>query len=56
MESILATVNLNIGLGSKNPVLTIRANDNLSTLIDELVEEYKLPQKVHGIIMEKVKK
>ena len=55
MESILATVNINIGLGSGNPDLTIRANDNLSSLIDELILEYKLPQKVHGIIMERVK-
>ena len=55
MESILATININIGLGNENPIFTIRKYDNISTLVDKLIEDYQLPEKVHGIIMERVK-
>ena len=37
MESILATVNINLGLGQDNPVLTIKKNDNISSLVDKLI-------------------
>ena len=55
MESILATVNINIGLGKDNPVLTIRKKDKIPELVDKLIQDYQLPQKVHSIIMERVK-
>jgi hypothetical protein len=54
MEAILATVNINIGLGKDNPVLTIRANDDLSGMVDQLISDYQLPRKVHSIIMRRV--
>lgn len=54
MEPILATVNINIGLGKDNPVLTIRANDNLSNQIDKLISDFQLPKKVHALIMQRV--
>ena len=37
MSEILATVNINIGLGPKNPTLTIRASDNLADVINKLI-------------------
>ena len=55
MDSILATVNINIGLGKDNPVLTIRKKDKIPELVDKLIQDYQLPQKVHSIIMERVK-
>lgn len=54
MEPVLATVNINIGLGSDNPTLTIRATDNLPALIDKLIRDYCLPKTVHPIILEAV--
>lgn len=55
MDSILATVNINIGLGKDNPVLTIRKKDKIPEIVDKLIQDYQLPQKVHSIIMERVK-
>lgn len=54
MSEVLATVNINIGLGSKNPTLTIRASDNLADLINKLISDYQLPRTVHAIIMDRV--
>jgi hypothetical protein len=55
MEPILATVNINIGLGKNNPVLTIRASDNVADMVEKVINDYQLPKKVHAIIMERVK-
>jgi hypothetical protein len=51
MDSVLATVNINIGLGKDNPILTVRTGDNLSAKVDRLINDYQLPRKVHSIIM-----
>ena len=40
MDSILATVNINIGLGKDNPVLTIRKKDKIPELVDKLIQDY----------------
>jgi len=37
MEPTIATVNINIGMGKDNPVLKIKANDDVSVLIDKLI-------------------
>lgn len=54
MESVLATVKINIGLGNNNPTLIIRATDNLPALIDKLIRDYRLPKTVQPIILEAV--
>ena len=54
MEPMIATVNINIGMGKDNPVLKIRASDDVSALVDELIANYQLPKKVHSIIMARV--
>jgi hypothetical protein len=51
---ILATVNINIGLGWDNPSLVIREGDHVPTLVNKLIENYQLPKKVYAIIMERV--
>lgn len=56
MDPILATININIGLGKDNPTLVIKANDNISNLIEKLIIDYQLPKKVHSIIMERVQR
>lgn len=53
MEGVV-TVNINIGLGKDNPVLTINPGDNLSAKVDRLISDYQLPRKVHSIIMRNV--
>jgi hypothetical protein len=55
MEQVLATINLNIGLGKDNPSLVIRNGDKIETLVSQLISDYQLPAKVYGIIMERVK-
>ena len=54
MYSPIATININIGMGKDNPILKIRANDNISALVNQLIEDYQLPKKVHAIIMNRV--
>lgn len=54
MEPTIATININIGMGKDNPVLKIKANDDVSALIDKLIANYQLPKKVHSIIMNRV--
>ncbi len=54
MEPILATVNINIGLGKHNPSLVIRPGDDVAQLVNQLIEHYSLPKKVYSIIMERV--
>jgi len=54
MEQVIATVNINIGLGKQNPSLVIRKDDNVPLLVNKLIEDYKLPKKVFAIIMERV--
>ena len=54
MNPVLATVNINIGLGKNNPVLTIRKTDNLEELVNQLINQYQLPKNVHQIIMQRV--
>ena len=51
---MIATVNINIGMGKDNPVLRIRASDDVSALVDQLIANYQLPKKVHSIIMARV--
>jgi hypothetical protein len=53
-QTILATVNINIGLGRDNPSLIIREGDHVPALINKLIENYQLPKKVYTIIMERV--
>ena len=53
-QSILATVNINIGLGKDNPSLIIKKHDNINTLIQDLIKKYQLPEKVFSIIMDRV--
>jgi hypothetical protein len=53
-QTILATVNINIGLGRDNPSLIIREGDHVPTLVNKLIENYQLPKKVYAIIMERV--
>jgi hypothetical protein len=53
-QTILATVNINIGLGRDNPSLIIREGDHVPTLVNKLIENYQLPKKVYSIIMERV--
>jgi hypothetical protein len=55
MDSVLATVNINIGLGKGNPSLVIKQGDNIAKVIDKLISDYQLPRKVHAIIMQRVK-
>ncbi len=38
MDEVIATVNINIGLGKANPSLIIKSGDNLSELIDRLIK------------------
>lgn len=52
---VIATVNINIGLGKNNPSLVIRENDSISVLVNKLIMDYNLPKKVYSIIMDKVK-
>jgi hypothetical protein len=52
--TVLATVNINIGLGRDNPTLTIRQGDHVPALVNRLIENYQLPKKVYAIIMERV--
>lgn len=54
MEEVLATVNINIGLGADNPSLIIREGDHVPTLVNRLILNYNLPKKVYAIIMERV--
>lgn len=54
MEAILATVNINIGLGKQNPSLVIRQGDDVAQLVNQLIDHYNLPKKVYAIIMERV--
>lgn len=54
MEEVLATVNINIGLGIDNPSLIIREGDHVPTLVNRLIHNYNLPKKVYAIIMERV--
>ncbi len=54
MEPTIATVNINIGMGKDNPVLRIKASDDVSVLVDQLIANYQLPKKVHSIIMDRV--
>ena len=54
MNPVLATVNINIGLGKNNPALTIRKTDNLEELVNQLINQYQLPKNVHQIIMQRV--
>lgn len=37
MDLPIATININIGMGKDNPVLKIRANDDISALVDQLI-------------------
>jgi hypothetical protein len=53
-QTILATVNINIGLGRDNPSLIIREGDHVPALVNKLIENYQLPKKVYTIIMERV--
>lgn len=53
-QRILATVNINIGLGRDNPSLIIREGDHVPTLVNKLIDNYQLPKKVYSIIMERV--
>jgi hypothetical protein len=53
-QTILATVNINIGLGRDNPSLIIREGDHVPTLVNKIIENYQLPKKVYSIIMERV--
>lgn len=53
-QSILATVNINIGLGKDNPSIIIKKNDNINILIHDLIKKYQLPDKVFSIIMDRV--
>lgn len=41
---LLATVNINLGKGIKNPSLKITKETNIPQMIKEFVREYKLPQ------------
>lgn len=54
MQEVLATVNINIGLGADNPSLVIREGDHVPTLVNRLIHNYNLPKKVYAIIMERV--
>lgn len=54
MESPLATVNINIGLGNNNPTLTIRNTEELPALVDKLIKDYRLPKTVQPIILQAV--
>ena len=53
-KPVLATVNINIGLGKDNPSLVIREGDDVPTLVNKLIDNYQLPKKVFVIIMERV--
>jgi hypothetical protein len=53
-KPVLATVNINIGLGKDNPSLVIREGDDVPTLVNKLIDNYQLPKKVFLIIMERV--
>lgn len=54
MQEVLATVNINIGLGTDNPSLVIREGDHVPSLVNRLISNYNLPKKVYAIIMERV--
>lgn len=54
MQEVLATVNINIGLGTDNPSLVIREGDHVPTLVNALISNYNLPKKVYAIIMQRV--
>mgnify|MGYP000867960806 FL=1 len=53
-KPVLATVNINIGLGKDNPSLVIKEGDDVPTLVNKLIDNYQLPKKVFLIIMERV--
>lgn len=54
MEPVLATVSINLGLGTKNPTLLIKPSDSLPALIDKLIQDHKLPKTVQPIILQAV--
>ena len=54
MQSVLATVSINLGLDKNNPVLTIRRGDNVSEIVQKMIDDYQLPPKAYGIVMERV--
>ena len=41
-KPVLATVNINIGLGKDNPSLVIREGDDVPTLVNKLIDNYQL--------------
>jgi hypothetical protein len=54
MERPLATININIGLGSSNPSLVIYSKDSIGEKVNKLIDEYKLPKHVYKIIMTQI--
>ena len=54
-DIVLATLNINIGLGKNNPSLVLYNNQDVNQTIAKFIKEYNLPQKAYFIIVEKVK-
>ena len=51
---VIATLNINLGLGSKNPSLKITKNTNISEMIKDFVKQYELPTEAEKIIWTKI--
>ena len=51
MNSLIATVRLDMGRGNKNPLLKIYPNTNVLGLVGSFVEEERLPTYTQEIIL-----
>ena len=54
METVLATVNINMGHGQNNPVLTITPSTNVPQMLDHFIQKYQLPHETYDIILAKI--
>ena len=54
MEKILATVNINMGEGPNNPVLTIKYSTDVPRMLQDFIQKYQLPPETYAIIREKI--
>ena len=55
MNSLIATVRLDMGRGSKNPMLKIYSFTNVLGLVGSFVEEEGLPTYTQEIILEEIR-
>lgn len=54
MQRTLATVNINMGWGSHNPILTINRNTHVPDLVSEFIQQYQLPNNAFDLIMDAI--